>query len=102
MTAREGTGPLACGARWHGADLLLTVRVIPRAAAEAVVPELDCLKVRLTAAPVDGKANEALCRVLGQLFGVPKSRVSVERGGGGRAKRIRVVAPRNLPAFLLG
>lgn len=56
----SGDSPTLQMARWDGADLLLSVRVVPRASCEAVVPEADCLKVRLTAPPVEGKANEAL------------------------------------------
>ena len=89
-------------ARWDGDDLLLAVRVVPRASSDAVVPEQDCLKVRLTAPPVEGRANEALCRVLGKLFAVPKSRVVVERGTGCRMKLVRVVAPVEIPDYLRG
>jgi len=87
-------------ARWDGDDLVVPVRVVPRAAGDAVLPEQDCLKVRLTAPPVDGRANEALCRVLGKLFGVPKSRVVVEQGAGSRTKRVRIVAPGRIPEYL--
>jgi uncharacterized protein len=88
------------GARWDGADLLLPVRVVPRSAADAVVVEADTIKVKITAPPVDGKANEHLCRLLGKLFGVPRSRVVVERGSASRAKLIRIVGPQTLPAWL--
>jgi hypothetical protein len=74
--------------------------VVPRAAAAAVVPESEWLKVRLTAAPLDGKANEQLCRVLCKLFRVPKSRVVIDKGAAGRVKRIRVIDPAKLPAWL--
>ena len=92
--------PASLIARWDGDDLLLPVRVVPRASADAVVPEQDCLKVRLTAPPVEGRANAALCRVLSRLFGVPKSRVVVERGTGSRMKLVRVVAPVKIPDYL--
>ncbi len=94
--------PLRCGARWDGDDLLLVVRVIPRASADAVLPEADCLKVRVLSPPVDGKANRRLTEVLAEQFAVPRRRVTVERGATGRAKRVRIQAPRKVPAFLLG
>jgi len=98
--AYQHGGPLACGARWQGGDLLLTVRVVPRASTDHVSPQADCLKVRLTAPPVEGKANQHLCRVLGKLFGVPKSRVLVEKGTAGRTKQVRIVEPREVPPLL--
>lgn len=88
------------GARWDGDDLVLTVRVIPRAAGDSVVAEADCLRIRITAPPVEGKANEHLAKLLGKLFGVPKSRVTVARGSASRAKTIRINAPTRLPDFL--
>jgi hypothetical protein len=91
---------LACGARWDSGDLILAVRVVPRAAADAVLPESEWLKVRLTAAPVDGKANQHLCKVLGRLFGVPKSQVVIDKGASGRVKRVRIIDPAKLPALL--
>lgn len=94
--------PLGCGARWHGADLLLSVRVVPRASADAIVPESDCLKVRLTAPPVEGQANAHLCKVLAKAFDVPKSRVSVERGATSRVKQVRITAPARVPEILRG
>jgi uncharacterized protein (TIGR00251 family) len=97
----DRTRPLTCGARWDGADLLLAVRVVPRARTHAVSAESDCLKIRLTAPPVEGKANRELGRVLGKLFGVPPSRVTVEKGAAARLKRVRVTEPAELPAFLL-
>jgi hypothetical protein len=95
-------GPLRCGARWDGGDLLLAVRVVPRASADSVVPEADCLKVRVLAPPVDGKANRRLAEVLAGQFDVPRSRVSIERGATGRLKRVRIEAPGRVPGFLLG
>jgi uncharacterized protein (TIGR00251 family) len=40
---------------------------------------------------VDGKANEAVVKVLAEHFGVPKSRVMITHGQTSRTKRIRVV-----------
>ena len=94
--------PLCCGARWDGDDLLLAVRVIPRASTDAVLPEADCLKVRVLSPPVDGKANRRLTELLAERFGVPRGRVTVERGAAGRVKRVRIQAPRKVPAFLRG
>jgi uncharacterized protein len=46
--------------------------------------------VRVTAPPVDGKANAALCAFVAQRAGVPPSRVSVVRGTASRDKVVRV------------
>lgn len=48
------------------------------------------LRARVTAAPVDGKANRALCRLIAKRLGVAPSRVSVVRGEKSREKLVRV------------
>ncbi|MEQ8858908.1 MAG: DUF167 family protein [Pseudomonadales bacterium] len=65
---------LLYGARWQGADLLLRVRVVPRSSTDAVLPDADCLKVRITAPPVEGKANARRCKVLAEWLDVAPSR----------------------------
>ena len=46
--------------------------------------------IRVTAPPVDGKANAALCAFVAERAGVPKSAVSVVRGQAARDKVVRV------------
>jgi len=50
----------------------------------------DAVVIRVSAPPVDGKANVALCRLLADRAGVAPSRVSVVRGHGSRDKLVRV------------
>lgn len=84
--------------RRDGSDLILQIRVQPRASADAIAGVMgDCLKVRLTAPPVEGKANEHLIAYLARLFGVPKSQVVLERGDTSRHKQLRICSPQKLP-----
>jgi uncharacterized protein (TIGR00251 family) len=69
----------------------LRVRLTPRAARAAIAGARDgVLQVRVTAPPVDGQANAALCRLLAKALGVAPSRVSVVRGASVRDKLVRV------------
>lgn len=84
--------------RWDGDDLVLNVRVQPKASRDQIQEPLDgALKVRLTAPPVDGKANAHLTKLLAKAFGVAKRQVILESGATGRTKRVRVIAPSRLP-----
>jgi uncharacterized protein YggU (UPF0235/DUF167 family) len=47
-------------------------------------------QAKVTAAPVDGKANRRLCKLIAKRVGVPPSRVSVVRGERSRDKLVRV------------
>jgi uncharacterized protein len=67
------------------------VRLQPRARRDEVAGErAGAVVVRVSAPPVDGKANAALCRLLAARAGVAPSRVSVVRGHGARDKVVRV------------
>jgi uncharacterized protein (TIGR00251 family) len=48
-------------------------------------------KVKLTAAPVDGQANDMLIRMLAQFFRVPKSRVNIIGGKTAKTKIIDIL-----------
>lgn len=88
-------------ARWDGEDLLLRVHAQPRASRDEIAGRHgDALKIRIAAPPVDGEANDALCRFLAKACGVPRGAVSVESGESGRAKTVRVKAPRKVPPEL--
>ena len=67
------------------------VRLQPRAPRTEVVGERDgALVVRVTAPPLDGKANDALCELIAQRAGVPRRRVAIVRGARSRDKLVRV------------
>jgi uncharacterized protein (TIGR00251 family) len=70
----------------------ITVRVAPRASRNAVEGEYNgALKVRLTAPPVDDRANHALCRLLAERLKVPVSAVRIVAGQKSRTKRVSIV-----------
>ena len=67
------------------------VRVQPRASRDAIEGEWQgALKVRLTAPPVDDKANDALCRLLAARLNIPLSAVRILSGERSRTKRIEI------------
>lgn len=71
---------------------MVAVRVTPRAGRDEVgtVDEAGALRVRVTAPPADGAANQAVVRLLSQTLGVPKGAVRIASGAAGRHKRLRV------------
>ncbi len=69
----------------------LSMRIQPRASKNEIVRmENGGLKVRLTAPPVDGAANEALVRFLADRLGVARSQVEIVSGHTGREKIVRI------------
>jgi hypothetical protein len=70
---------------------VIRVRVTPRAGRDEVLGwQDDVLRVRVRAAPIEGRANEALCRLLARQLGVPFSAVEVVGGGSSRTKTLRI------------
>lgn len=70
----------------------LAVRLTPRGGADRIdgVGDGGVLRVRVAAPPVDGAANEALCRLLAREFGVPRGAVRVASGATGRSKVVEI------------
>jgi uncharacterized protein len=72
-------------------DTDLRVRLQPRAKRNAIVEErAGVLRVSVAAAPVDGQANAALCKLIAKRAGVARGRVSIVRGERSREKTVRV------------
>jgi hypothetical protein len=71
----------------------LAIRVTPRARRNEIVEVLadQTIKVRLTAPPVEGKANEALIEFLAKVLGVSRSRIEIVAGVTGRDKLVAII-----------
>jgi uncharacterized protein (TIGR00251 family) len=89
--------------RSAGDGVLLKVRLTPRSARDEVVGlemfgSEAVLKARVRAVPEDGRANQALERLIAHWLKVPPSAVSVAQGGKSRLKQVLVAGE---PAILL-
>lgn len=71
--------------------VVFAVRVTPRASRDAIEGEYQgALKVRVTAPPVDDRANEALRRLLAEHLKLPLSAVRILSGEKSRNKRVQI------------
>ena len=69
----------------------ITVRLTPRGGRDAIDGwDGDVLRVRVASAPVDGKANDALLRLLAKTLGVAPSQLALVSGAQARVKTIDV------------
>jgi uncharacterized protein (TIGR00251 family) len=74
-------------------EILLKVYLQPRSSKNKIVgPYRDGIKVRVTAAPMEGKANEVLLKFLAKESGVAPSSVEIVKGHRSREKLIRIAA----------
>lgn len=90
------TAPVSPPWRLDGADVLVVVRVTPRAGRDglgeiAVLGDgAVVLTVKVRALPADGAANAAVAALVADAAGVPKSRAAVVAGPRSRVKTIRL------------
>lgn len=71
----------------------ITVRLAPRASRNRLEGIRDgILRARVTAPPVEGKANKALCRLIAKRVGIAQSKVTVIRGGRSPLKVVTVAS----------
>lgn len=82
--------------------VVLDISVSPNAKKTELVGWHDgALRVRLSAPPVDGAANEALRKWLAKEFGIPQNQVELLRGASGRRKQWALnIDPRLAEAWL--
>jgi hypothetical protein len=81
--------------RRSSAGVTLKVRLTPKSSRDEIVGVEDfggeaMLKARVRAIPEDGRANEALEKLVARWLKVPPSSVKVTQGGKSRAKQVMV------------
>ncbi len=77
--------------RETAAGAVFRVRVVPRASRSGTAGIQDgALKLRITAPPVEGKANEECIRLLAGMLGVKRGQVTIIAGHASRTKTVAV------------
>lgn len=83
---------------WQKGDLILNIKIQPNASKDEFAEILgNAIKIRISAPPVEGKANLHLLNFLAKQFKVRKSRVSIISGKTARLKRVKITAPGHTP-----
>ncbi|KNX40940.1 hypothetical protein ROTO_24780 [Roseovarius tolerans] len=68
----------------------ISIRVTPKASRDRILAEGDTLRVYVTTAPEDGKANAAVQKLLAKALGIAKTRLRLIRGHSARDKVFQV------------
>ena len=69
---------------------IFNIRVTPHAKQNKVVDSGGVLRVYTTVAPENGRANDAVIKLLSEYFDVPKSTIKILRGMTGRDKIVAI------------
>lgn len=87
--------------RWEAGDLIVELRLQPRAARDELVADAAARpRLRVQAPAIEDRANRAAIEWLARTFGVAKSSVELVRGRRGRDKQFRIRAPAHVPPEL--
>ncbi len=76
----------------------ITVRLTPRAKSDRLLAVVDgegrrIVRAAVTAPPEDGRANEALLRLLARELDMPRRDLAIRAGATGRNKLVRIAGP---------
>ncbi len=75
----------------RGGEVLIRLRVQPRASRNSIHFDAEGqIRVALTAPPVEGAANKALCGFIADRLDLPKRAVRIESGAKSRSKTVAV------------
>ncbi|MFT7471424.1 MAG: hypothetical protein ACI8XU_001320 [Kiritimatiellia bacterium] len=87
--------------RWEKDALYLNCSVQPKANEDRIVGVVgEHLKIRISAAPLNGKANKQLIRFLAKLFHTKQTAITLVSGLTGRHKRLCIKKPLSIPPGL--
>jgi uncharacterized protein (TIGR00251 family) len=73
-------------------DTIIDVIVTPNASQDCILPfDQFPLHVRLKASPCEGKANNALVKILSRKLSIPQRNFSISSGKTSRKRRIKII-----------
>ncbi len=78
--------------------IIIEIKVAPRSSKREIIGVVgNALKVKLTAPPVDGAANEQLIELLSGEFGIRKSNIIIIKGETSKLKTVKIINPPTPP-----
>ena len=73
--------------------IVITLKISPNASKNEIIKSEEGLKVKITAQPIDGKANKALIEYLSKQLKIPKSSIEILKGETSKEKTV-LIKPR--------
>ncbi len=69
-------------------NLIIKLKISPNASKNEIIKTDEIVKVKVTAQPIENKANKALIEFLSKNFKVPKSSIEIVKGETSKEKTI--------------
>ena len=68
--------------------LIVKVKIVPNSSKNDIILEDEFIKVKVTAQPIENKANKALVEFLSKTFKVPKTSIEILKGDTSKEKTL--------------
>ncbi len=68
--------------------ILVNIKIVPNSSKNDIVLEDEFVKVKITAQPIEGKANKALIEFLSKKFKIPKTSIEIVKGETNKEKTL--------------
>lgn len=68
--------------------LIIKVKIVPNSSKNDIVLEEEFIKVKVTAQPIENKANKALIEFLSKTFKIPKTSIEILKGETSKEKTL--------------
>ncbi len=82
--------------------LIVRLKIVPNSSKNELILEDEFIKVKITAQPIENKANKALIEYLAKKFKLPKTSVSIIKGETSKDKTLLFsVAEKNKKDFIV-
>ena len=70
--------------------LIIRLKISPNASKNEIIRSSDGIKIKITAQPIDGKANKGLVEFISKKYKIPKSSIEIVRGETSKEKTILI------------
>lgn len=81
--------------------LLIKVRIVPNSSKNDLILEDEFIKIKVTAQPIENKANKALIEFISKQVQVPKSKIEIVKGETSKEKTILIKADKSKRDFII-
>ena len=68
--------------------IVINVKIVPNSSKNEIIKEDEFIKVKITAQPIEGKANKALIEFLSKKFKIPKTSIAIVKGETSKEKTL--------------
>ena len=68
--------------------LIIKIKIVPNSSKNDIILESDFIKIKVTAQPIENKANKALVEFLSKTFKIPKTSIEILKGDTSKEKTL--------------